>query len=76
VNPIYPYQTQEVRDLAWAQWLSSACIDMGMALSRMQLTSRLNNQMDADKRPQLAAAFDKAGKEIQCFFVTPTMWPA
>ncbi len=59
-----------------AQWLSSACIDMGMALSRMQLTSRLNNQMDADKRPQLAAAFDKAGKEIQCFFVTPTMWPA
>jgi hypothetical protein len=67
----YGYST-----LPRAQWLSSACIDMGMVLSREQLTSSLNKQMDTDQRPQLVAAFDKAGKETQRFFVTPTQWPA
>ena len=58
------------------QWLSPACIDRGIALNREQLTSSLNTQLHADKRPQLVAAFDKAGRECRRFFVTPTMWPA
>ena len=57
------------------QWLSPACIDIDTALSREQITSRLNRQLHADKRPQLVATLDKTGEEIQRFFVTPTQWP-
>lgn len=58
------------------RWLARAQPDpRSPGLDGLALSVALRDQLHTDSRPQLVAALDDSGGELERFFVTPNNWP-